>query len=142
MSKADNRSLRFRPLENGKIPSRPVLDHLRARILLVFEPHQYQVAAMTRGEARNLNVIAHQVIGGRKLVDFALEELLLIVIARSPRKHRSDIESFAQNMTHHILWEDSLSRTFIMRAPGGVNMMIPRIPAKGSGINPPLKFER
>src|SRR5215813_1917522 len=45
-------------------------------------------------------------------------------------------------MTHHILREDALCRAFIMCAAGGVDVMIPRIPAKVSGINPALESKR
>ncbi len=116
--------LRLAPLEHGQVPARPFLDPRRARVVVFLEPQQAEMAGVRRGEAGDLDVVAHQVFGRRERVDLALEELLLGVPARPPRQHAADVEVFAQDVPPHVLGLDPFGRALVMRAAGRVDVMI------------------
>ena len=60
---ADHAPLRLAPLEHRQVPARPFLDPGRARVVVFLEPQQAEVAGVRRREARDLDVVAHQVVG-------------------------------------------------------------------------------
>src|SRR5688500_93970 len=82
MRKTDNGALRLRPLEDRKITRRPVLELLRAWIVLLFQVQQNDVPRVAGWKAGNFEIVMHQAIGLRKRVVRAGEELLLTVVAR------------------------------------------------------------
>ncbi len=57
-----HRPLLLRPLEHGHIPGRPILQLLRARIILLLQPQQRQMPAITRRKPRDLQVIMHHLV--------------------------------------------------------------------------------
>src|SRR5215510_12258744 len=142
MREAGDRALALRPLQDRQIPRRPIFQDLDAGIVLFFQSQQDEVAAMRRREARNLEVVTHQVLARRELVVFGLEELFLEVITRPPGQHAADVERLAQNVADHVLRHHALRRAFVMHAPGGVDVMIARIPAELRDVDPPFEFER
>src|SRR5215813_1879780 len=73
---------------------------------------------------------------------FGFEVLFLIVVARPPGQNAADVERLAQNMPDHVLRHHALRGAFVMRAPGGMDVMIARIPAELRDINPSFEFER
>ena len=142
MREADDAALRLAPLEHGQVPARPLLDPGRARIVVFLEPQQAEVAGVRRGEAGDLDVVAHQVVGGRKRVDLAVEELLLGVPARAPGQHAADVEVFAQDVPPHVLGLDALGRALVMPAAGGVDVVVAGIPAHLGQVDPALELKR
>src|SRR5262245_18611519 len=73
---------------------------------------------------------------------FGFEVLFLIVVARPPRQNAAYVERLAQNMPDHVLRHHALRWAFVMRAPGGMDVMVARIPAELCNINPSFEFER
>src|SRR5436309_13652653 len=141
MREAYHGALAFPPLQDRKIPGRPVLDPLRIRIILFLQSQKNQVPRMARGEARDLQIVAHQIRGSGQRMIFPLKEPLLKVVARPPGKDAADIQVLAQDMTHHIFREDSLRRLLIVEASGRMNMVISGIPASIRGVDPALQSE-
>src|SRR5262245_38559496 len=139
---AGDRALTLRPLQDRQIPRGPIFQDLRARIILLFQSQQDEMAAMRRRKARNLKVVTHQVLARRKLVVFGLEELFLEVITRPPGQHAADVERLAQNVPDHVLRHHALRRAFVMHAPGGMDVMIARITAELRDVDPQFEFER
>ena len=136
---ADDRALRLRPLQNRQIPRRPIFEHLRVGIILILQPQQHEMTRMARREAGHLDVVVHQVIAIRQLVIFSLEELLLIVVRRSPRQDGADVEAFAEDVADHVLREDAFGGRLVVQASGGVHVMIAGVPAHARQIDPPLE---
>ncbi len=79
---------------------------------------------MARREAGDLDVVVHQVIAIRQLVIASLEELLPIVVRRSPRQDGADVEAFAEDVADHVLREDAFGGRLVVQASGGVDVMI------------------
>ena len=59
-----------------------------------------------------------------------------MIVAGAPVQHRTDAERFAEDMTHHVLRPHTLSRTLVMRAPRGMDVMVARVPPVRRRINP------
>ena len=97
---------------------------------------------MARGKARDLDVVAHQPIGLRQRVIFGAEELLLVVVGRTPDQHGRDVERLARDLRPHVLGPHAFGRVLVVRAARRVNVMIARVPAVARGIDPPLQPER
>src|SRR4051794_2398713 len=100
------------------------------------------MAGMLTGEAADLDVVPHDVVLRRKLVHCPFKELLLVVPARPPRKHAAHVEVLANDVPHHVGWRNTFGRRFVMRAAGGMHMMIARDPAEISQLDPALHAER
>ena len=99
------------------------------------------MAGVARREARDFHVVAHDVFFGRERVGLAFEESLLEIPARPPTQHLADVQVLAQDVPHHVLRVDALGGLFVVRAAGGVNVMIATPPACGRGIDPAVDFE-
>src|SRR6516162_9169679 len=69
------------------------------------------------------------------------EELLLVIIIRTPGQYRADVDAFSANLTHHVVREYSLSRILVVTATGGMNVVVSRIPAGGRRIDPSFESE-
>ena len=91
MGEANDRPLSFAPLKNWQVPAWPILNLLGARVVLVFEAEQNQVSCMAGRETGDLQVVAHQVVRRRELVNLGLKKLLLEIVARTPGKDTADI---------------------------------------------------
>ena len=82
------------------------------------------MAGVLAGEAANLDVVAHDLVLQRELVDGAFEELLLVIPTRTPGEDAPDIEVFADDVPHHVGGGDAFGGGLVMGAAGGVNVMI------------------
>src|SRR4051812_39857783 len=69
------------------------------------------------------------------------EELLLIIIIRTPRQYRADIDALAPNLTHHVIRQYSLRRILVVTATRGMNVVVSRIPTGHRRIDPSFKLE-
>src|SRR5207248_6019585 len=90
--KSDDAALGLGPFEDRQVPARPILDLLRARVILLVQPEKTDVSAMARREAGYLNVIAKQMLGRGKWMDLPLKEGLLMIPAWSPAQAAADVE--------------------------------------------------
>src|SRR5260370_41661449 len=70
------------------------------------------------------------------------EKLLLIVVARSPSQHGSDVQLLSLNLTDHVLRPDTFGGILVMRTARSVHVMIAGIPAVLRRIDPSLHRER
>src|SRR5436190_23193205 len=122
MRVADNGSLRLGPSEDRQVPAWPFVESLCAGILLVLEPKENQMAAVTGGEAGDLDIVSKQLFSvvqvfvvwfGRRMMHVSTEELLLIVVARRPSKNVADAERFALYLTEHHFGSHPFGRTLI-----------------------------
>jgi hypothetical protein len=94
-----------------------------------------------RTKSGHLDVIPKQVGVLGDLVDFAREELLLIVEARAPSQVGADLQILTQTVAHHVRRMNTLRRVRVMRASCRVNVVIAGPPARRRGINPALDLE-
>ncbi len=69
------------------------------------------------------------------------EELLLVIIIRTPGQYRADVDALAANLTHHVVRQYSLSRILVVTATGGMNVVVSRIPAGHRRIDPSFESE-
>src|SRR6516225_4828903 len=69
------------------------------------------------------------------------EELLLVIIVRTPGQYRADVDALAANLTHHVVRQYSLCRVLIVTATGGMNVVVSRIPAGCHRIDPSIESE-
>ena len=114
----------FRPFQDRQIPRGPILDLSAVRIILIAQAQEDEVSAMARGESGDLEVVPQQCRRSRQLVLFALEELALVIVARSPIQHGSDAQTFAENVPHHVFRLHALGRALVVAAARGVNVVI------------------
>src|SRR5260370_12628967 len=70
------------------------------------------------------------------------EKLLLIVEARTPSQHGSDVQLLTLNLTDHVLRSDTFGGILVVRTAGSVHVMIAGIPAVLRRIDPSLHRER
>ena len=124
VGEAYNCALRLAPAQNRQVPGGPVLDAFRAGIVLLGQPQQHQVAGVAGRESRNLEVVVHEFIALRERMVLAAEELLLVVVARTPGEHASHVEFLSQDLAHHVLGPDALGGVLVMRAAGGVDVVV------------------
>ena len=136
VGEAGDRPLRFRPPEDRKVPRRPVLDLPDVGIVLVTHAQQHEVPAVARGKSGDLDVVTQQRRRGGDLVVLALEELALVIVARSPVQHRADAERFAEDLAHHVLGPHALGRALVVAAAGGVDVMVAGIPSVRGRVDP------
>ena len=100
------------------------------------------MAGLVGAKAGDLDVVAEQI---RKLgdgVDFAGEELFLIIETRPPSEVGADFEVFAEAVPHHVRRVDALGGIFVMGTPGGVDVVIARPPAHQRRVDPALHLKR
>src|SRR5215467_82503 len=71
----------------------------------------------------------------------AAEELLLVVVARSPGEHGPDIQFLALNLAHHVIRSHAFRGILVVRATRGMYVMVPGIPVIFCRIDPPLHHE-
>src|SRR5215469_9722503 len=69
------------------------------------------------------------------------EELLLVIVIRTPGQNRTDVEALAANLTHHVVRQYSLRRILVMTATGGMDVVVSRIPAERHRIDPSFESE-
>ena len=93
---------------------------------------------MRRREPGDLDVVSHQILGGREVAHLAVEVSLLGVPARSPAQHAADVEILADDLPHHVGWGDSLRRAFIMAATGRVDVVVAGKPVPLRKMRPAL----
>ncbi len=77
------------PLQHRQVPTRPLFDAGRAGIVVLGQPQQAQVAGVRAGKARDFDVVAHQVVGRRELVDSCPRRTASGSTSRAPRRARS-----------------------------------------------------
>src|SRR3954467_8521158 len=94
-----------------------------------------------RAEPGNFDVVPKQIRIFRNFVDRAAEKLFLVIEARAPCEIRAYFQIFAFAMADHVFGVNALRVASIMRAAGGVNMMIARPPAQFRSISPALNLE-
>ncbi len=94
-----------------------------------------------RREARDLDVVPHDVVIGGKLVHLTVEELLLVVPTRSPRQHAADVEVLAEDVPHHVGRRDALSGALVVRASCRVDVVVAGSPTLSGKMNPPREME-
>ena len=128
-------------LKIGQVPGGPVFDALRAGIILVLQIQQHDVTRMAGGEAGNFQVVVHDPVGRGELVVGGGEVLLLMVVIGAPREDARDVQALSQNLADHVLGLDALGGVHVMRAAGGVNVMVAGVPAVLRGIDPAIETE-
>src|SRR6516225_9819855 len=69
------------------------------------------------------------------------EELLLVIIVRTPGQYRADVDALAANLTYHVVRQYALSWVLVVTATGGMNVVVSRIPAGRRWIDPSLESE-
>ena len=82
------------------------------------------MARVAGRKTRHFEVVVHQAPRLRQRVVLTREELLLIVVARSPGEHRSEIEGLAFNLPEHVLRQHAFGWILVMGAAGRVNVMV------------------
>ena len=92
---ADDSTLLLAPFHDGDRPAWPVFDFFGVWIVVFDEVEQAQMPSVGGGKSADLDVVAHQVVCAGEFGDFAIEELLLVVPARSPAQDATDIEILA-----------------------------------------------
>src|SRR4030095_5987199 len=103
---------------------------MRRWIFLIFQAEQHEVSGVTGWKTGNLQVVVHPAIGLRQRIVLPGEELLLIVVAGPPGQNGADVERFTQDLTHHVFGQHAFRRILIVRAAGGVNVVVAGKPAQ------------
>src|SRR5258708_19589787 len=96
---------------------------------------------MARREAGDFEVVVHEPVWLREGMILAAEKLLLVVVARSPRQHRPDIQFLALDLAHHVIWSHTFRGILVVRATRSMHMMVSGIPVIFRRIDPPLHDE-
>src|SRR5215469_11965737 len=99
------------------------------------------MSGMARRESRDFQVVVHEPIWFGEWMILTAEKLLLVVVARSPCQHRADIQFFALDLAHHVIWAHTFRGILIVRATGSMYMMVSGIPVIFRRIDPPLHSE-
>ena len=99
------------------------------------------MTGVVRAESRNLDVVVQQVRPDRDFVVFAREKLFLVIETGAPGEIAPDLQILAQTMAHHVRRVDAFGWFCVVRAPGRVNVVIPRPPAELRRVDPTLEFE-
>src|SRR5262245_45497827 len=111
------------------------------RVILIGQPEQYQMPGMARRESGDFQVVVHELVWPGEWMILAAEELLLVVVARSPCEHGADIQFLALDLAHHVIWLHTFRGILVVRTTRGMYMMVPGIPAIFRRIDPPLHRE-
>ena len=99
------------------------------------------MARVRRREARDLNVVPHQVVWRGQRVKLPLKEFFLGVPARPPAQNTAHLQIFAQNVPHHVGRPHPLGRAFVVGTAGGMHMVIAREPVPLGQVDPALKLK-
>ena len=91
---------------------------------------------MARREARDLEVVPHQPVGRRQRVIASAEVLLLVIVGRSPCQYRGDVERLSRDLRPHVFRPHAFGRVLVVRASGGVDVVISGEVAVAGGIDP------
>src|SRR3954471_17109340 len=103
MREADDGSLRLCPAKNGQRPGRPVLESTGARVVLIFQTEEHEVAGMARRKSGDVQVVMHQPLSRlRQRMILAAEELFLEIVRGPPGEHGRDVEAFSGNLWPHV----------------------------------------
>ena len=78
--------------------------------------------------------------GGAGTFRVAREELLLVVPARPPAQHITDVQTLPSHMTDHGFRRHPFGRVLVMRTSARMYMGITGIPPKLHRINPALEI--
>src|SRR5688572_12188440 len=70
-----------------------------------------------------------------------LKELPLETEARPPSQDRADVEALAFDLTKHLFRGNPFRRHGIVRAAGGVNVVIAAVEAERSRVDPALQLD-
>ena len=92
-------------------------------------------------EARHFDVITQQVRIARDAVDFAAEELFLIIETGAPGEVGAHLQVFPNTMPEHVGRMHTLGGFHIMCATGGVDVMVAGPPARFGRVDPALDLE-
>src|ERR1700676_4715828 len=99
------------------------------------------MSGVARWEPGNYQVVMHQPIRLREGRILAAENLLLVVVAESPRQYCADIQFLAEDLAHHVLRLHTFRGILVVRAAGGMPVMVAGIPAVFRGVDPALHGE-
>src|SRR6185503_21030315 len=94
------------------------------------------MASMGGREPGHLDIITKDIPGRGQRIVMASEKHFLMIPARSPGKHGSDIQVLSQHLTPHVVWFYAFLRAFIVTAARGMNMVVGTIPAQFFHIYP------
>ena len=98
---------------------------------------------MARGKPGDLQVVVHQAAGFDSGWSVAAEELLLIVVARPPREHERHVERSPRICRIMSSGQHAFGRVLIVRAAGGVDVVIAGDTSRTWRIDPPqLRLEQ
>ena len=141
MAVADDAPLLPPPSENRLRPARPLLDERRAGVIVLGEAEEAEVAGVRRREAAHLDVVAHQRLRGRKGRWLSFEVLLLDIPTRPPGEDAANVEILADDVPHHVGRADAGGGIFIVRAAGGVDVVVAGEPAALRRLDPAFEAE-
>ena len=137
-------ALRLGPAEDRNAPARPVFDALGARVILLLQAQQHDVARCGWTEIRRPP--RRSASGSRSVesaIVLALEERLLEIPARTPAQHRLPTFRSSPRMWRIMSCRiDALGGLLVVRAAGRMDVMIARVPARLRRIDPALQAER
>ena len=97
-----------------------------ARRDLLPKPQQIQVPRRMRAEAGDFDVVPDQVWISAVGVELTGEESFLVIEARSPRQATPHLEILSHAVPQHVRGVHALRRIFIVRAAGGVDVVVAR----------------
>src|SRR5260370_7077374 len=96
------------------------------------------MSGVARWEPGNLQVVMDQPVRLRKGMILAAEKLLLVVVAGSPGQYCADIQFLAPDLAHHVIRLHTFRGILVVRAAGGMHVMVAAIPAGFRGPHPAL----
>ncbi len=131
-----HRALLLGPAQGVETEGGPVVLGLATGVNLVLEAQEAEVSGTVRAKAGDLDVVAQEVGILRYLVVLPGEKLLLVVETRSPGQVAADLEVFTKAVAHHVRGVHPFAGVGVMRAPGGVNVVIAGPPAERRGVDP------
>ena len=99
------------------------------------------MSGVARREAGDLEVVVHQTRRRRQRMIAAAEELFLVVVRRPPGQHRCEVQRFADDLRPHVFRLHAFGRVLVVRAAGGVDVMIAGEPAVLRRIDPARQLE-
>src|SRR3954462_234208 len=100
------------------------------------------MARLVRPKSGHLDFITQQIRILRDLVDFAGEESLLVIEARAPGEIAADLQVLAEAVPHHVGGVHAFGRVGVMRATGGVDVMVARPPAAQRRVDPAFELDQ
>ena len=137
-------ALGFGPPHDRRGPGGPPFDFgaVGTRIGLLFQVEQANVSQRLRTKTADFQIILHHAERSAQLVDGGREKTSLIIEARPPRQHASDVKSFTVHLHKHVLRSHSLGRIRVVRATGPVNVMVAAVKTVGHRIDPAFQLHR